>query len=170
MDANTIAVAKDCATIVAAVIAAFSLVVALRAFRANRQNQRDTIVQRAFSDYLKMAMDHPEFAFPPDHTLDHDAQTFDGKAEEFGRYEWYLSGVLNTVHLILEVEGDTPLWRETMHNQIAYHWQYLKRFRKAKPFLVNWDTRLAEALDAGITLGETRYAAKTKTPIASPRL
>jgi hypothetical protein len=56
-------------------IAAISVFVGVLAFLANRKSQREALVQKAYYDYAKMAVDWPELAFPP-------RQRFDFKGEE----------------------------------------------------------------------------------------
>jgi hypothetical protein len=151
-------VLKDWATIAACVIAAGSLIVAVRTYVANKRNQQDTIVQRAYSDYVKMALENPAFAFPLNQKFDYEDEEFEGSNKEFERYEWFVSGMLNTVYLILAIEGKNRFWREMMENQIAYHWRYLSLFQEQKPYLKNWRTNLGAVMDEGIKKGKKDFS------------
>jgi hypothetical protein len=167
---------KDLASIVAVGVAMASMIIALNAYLANRRNQRDTIIQGAYADYLKMALENADLAFPRDQKLDLDKQQLNDSGKDFERYEWFVSSMLSTVYLILEVQNDqrwwfvlfsqsedrrvqadNKFWREMIENQIAYHWQYLSRFRHSKLYLKNWDTRLRTVIDEGIRKGQEHY-------------
>ena len=73
---------RDVATVVAAVVTAFSAVIALLAFRTNRENQKEAVVQRAYFDYAKMALDHPDLAVPLESEVDYEKQTFKADHEK----------------------------------------------------------------------------------------
>jgi hypothetical protein len=79
---------------------AISAVVALFAFLANRENQKEAVVQRAYFDYAKMALDHPDLAFPFKSEVDYEKQTFKAEHEKFERYEWFLSAMFVMAHFV----------------------------------------------------------------------
>jgi len=88
---------KDIAAIVACGVAICSMIIALRAFLLNKRSQKETIVQRAHSDYLTMAMDNPDLSFPRGQQFDLKKQELNGSSKEFERYEWFVSTMLSTV-------------------------------------------------------------------------
>jgi len=67
----TLTMLKDYATLIAATITAIGVIVAVLAYLANRRNQREALVQKAYYDYAKMAVDMPELAFPPKQKFDY---------------------------------------------------------------------------------------------------
>ena len=157
MTMSTLGILRDYATLIAACIAAVGVIIALFAYLANKNNQREALVQRAYFDYAKMAVEKPELAFPANQKLNFQNQTFNGDALEFERYEWFVSSMLATVHFISRVERSSKHWHEMMINQVAYHWRYIEHFRMTKLYLQNWDKELTKILDEGLARGRARY-------------
>jgi hypothetical protein len=160
MDATHLTIAKDAMTIVAALTAIVSLAVATKAYRATRKNQSESLVQRAYFDYAKMALEHPRFAYPINQDFNFSEQTLNSDGVEFERYEWFLSSMLATVHFILKVEDENEFWRQMMVNQIAYHWKYLKHFGRKKLYLDNWHREMEDIINEGIEKGEAGVRSK----------
>jgi hypothetical protein len=154
----TLTMLKDYATLIAATITAIGVIVAVLAYLANRRNQREALVQKAYYDYAKMAVDMPELAFPPKQKFDYANQTLNGETLQFEKYEWFVSSMLVTVHFILRIEGRNKFWRELAINQIAYHWRYLQEFSEKKQYLVNWRFRLGSVMTTGIDKGRREYS------------
>lgn len=71
---------KDIAAVIAPAVTAISAMIALFAFLANRENQKEALLQRAYFDYAKMAVDSPAMAFPlrPENKFDFEKQTLNG--------------------------------------------------------------------------------------------
>ena len=112
----TLTMLKDYATLIAATITAIGVIVAVLAYLANRRNQREALVQKAYYDYAKMAVDMPELAFPPKQKFDYANQTLNGETLQFEKYEWFVSSMLVTVHFILKLRGGTSFgasWQST---------------------------------------------------------
>jgi hypothetical protein len=145
---------KDVATIAAAAVGAVSVVVALLAFRTNRENQKETVLQKAYFDYAKMAVDMPELAFPFKSNIDLEKQTLDGDTLKFERYEWFLSSMLVMCHFVTKMRREDEFWKALVITQISYHWQYIEHFWTEKEFIKNWRnadlrTRMIEGIKKG---------------------
>ena len=72
------------------------VLIAYISLRSNRQNQREANARRAYLDYARLGIDHPEFAFPRNSTIDLEAQTMNGKKMVCLDSTWHsavLSGV-----------------------------------------------------------------------------
>ncbi|MVT49192.1 hypothetical protein GPL17_01675 [Bradyrhizobium yuanmingense] len=169
--------AKDVATVIAAAIAIVSATIALgsafiafRTFRMSRANQIEALIQKAYYDYAKMALDNPELAFPPGSTeFDYKTQTLHGKPVDFEKYEWFLSAALVTVHFVVKVDPKNSHWRALTTNQISYHWEYIEAFWNDKRFIQNWRNVLGDQMTEGVKLGKDRYASRKARPaVASP--
>jgi hypothetical protein len=138
-----------------------SVVAALRATRISQQLAGQQSATKAYLDYLKMAMEHPEFAFP---TNANPMDTVD--APNLEQYEWYISSMLASMKLM--IEADRRRWwqlqsraEEVVALQISYHWRYLEKFRR-RPYLVSWEKELGNRISKGIKNGKTRADEEAK--------
>ncbi len=156
---------KDISTIAAACITAISVIIALTAYRTTRENQKEALVQKAYYDYAKMALDRPDLAFPPRSAFDFEKQELNGSELEFERYEWFLSAMLVTVHFLMRMYPADEFWRTLTTNQISYHWQYLEKFWTTKSFIVNWRTVLETQMLDGINRGKQKFQPKMRGSI-----
>jgi hypothetical protein len=149
--------AKDIATICAVLFGAVSTVIALLAFRTNRENQKEAVLQKAYFDYAKMAIDNPDFAFPFKSKIDLDKETF-GKDDKlkFEKYEWFVSSMLVMCLFVTRMRRDDNFWKGLVINQIAYHWQYIEYFWDKKEFILNWRTELEARMIEGIHKGKEK--------------
>jgi ABC-type phosphate/phosphonate transport system permease subunit len=143
-----------------------SAVVAVFAFLANRDNQKEAVVQRAYFDYAKMALDHPELASPFKSEVDYQKQTFRGEPEKFEKYEWFLSAMFVMTHFVKRLRGDKKPWKELVINQMSYHWQYIEHFWDEKLFIRNWRTVLGPEMREGIARGKENFKPKDHLAIA----
>ncbi len=133
------------------------VVAAYMSLRANRQNQREANARRAYLEYARLGFDHPDFAFPLHLEVDFEEQTVRGNKLDFERYEWFVSNVLGTVRFFLESVSRRSMWRNMMVLQLAYHWEYLERFRDKKEYLKRWAVELGPEFDEAIILGRRLY-------------
>src|SRR4051794_4208316 len=157
----TLSEMKDWATIIAAGVAGVSAVIALATFWMNRSNQKDALIQKAYYDYLKMALDNPDLAFPPTAKFNYKEQTLDGDKEKFEQYEWFLSAMLVTVHFVRKVRPWSKLWKNLTTNQISYHWEYIETFWDDKRFIENWRSVYDDEMKEGIKKGKDKYPRKS---------
>jgi len=148
---------KDIATIFAVFFGALSAAVAFFAFRTNRENQKEAVLQRAYFDYAKMALDHPVLAFPFKAKIDLQKQTIDDDHEKFEQYEWFLSSMLVMCLFVMSMRRDDKFWRGLVINQMAYHWQYIENFWDDKQFILNWRTKLGPEMIEGINKGKAKF-------------
>ena len=159
---------KDIAAICAAVVGVGGVVIAVLAFRTNRENQKEAVLQRAYFDYAKMAVDKPELAFPFKSDIDLEKQTLNNEKLEFERYEWFLSSMLIMCLFVTRMRRGDKFWKALVINQIAYHWQYIEYFWDTKEFIRNWRTELEAQMIEGIEKGKVKF--KPEKPTASSRI
>jgi hypothetical protein len=133
------------------------VVIAYIAIRVNRQIQRESNARRAYLDYASLGIEHPELAFPLLLNINLDDQTIDGSRKDFERYEWFVSIVLGTVRFFLESTGKRGMWRPMMILQLAYHWEYLDKYRNKKEYLKRWSAELSREFDEAITCGKSNF-------------
>jgi hypothetical protein len=160
--------AKDLATIVAvgvaivsAIIAFVGAFIAFHNFRVSRANQKEALIQKAYYDYAKMALDNPELAFPPGSSnFDYKNQRLKGSQLDFEKYEWFLSAALVTVHFVVKVDPKNKHWKALTTNQISYHWEYIETFWDDKRFIQNWRNVLKDQMREGLEIGKARYKQK----------
>jgi hypothetical protein len=148
---------KDIATIGAAVVGAGSAVIALLCFRTNRENQKEAVLQRAYFDYAKTALDNPVLAFPFKAKIDFQKQTLEDEQEKFERYEWFLSSMLVMCLFVKNMRPDDRFWHGLVVNQMAYHRRYIEYFWDKKQFIINWRTRLEPEMIEGIKKGKANF-------------
>lgn len=113
------------AAVVAAGIAAVALVIAAYQIRVTRLETRRTTAHQIYKDYLRLAMDHPEFSlasFPMESPRLQEILKDDLKYEQ---YEFYVAQLLFAVEGILETCADAE-WEATLTDQLSYHALYLQ--------------------------------------------
>jgi hypothetical protein len=137
-----------------------SAVIALLAYLANRESQKEAVLQRAYFDYAKMALDHPDLAFPFESEVNYEKQTFEADHEKFEKYEWFLSAMFVMTHFVTRMRGNEKPWKELVINQMSYHWQYIEHFWDKKIFIRNWRTVLEAEMREGITRGKENFKPK----------
>jgi hypothetical protein len=154
---------KDYATVGAALVTAAGVIIALLNFRTNRENQKEAVLQKAYFDYAKMALDHPALAFPFKAKIDlqketlEDARKSGDRKENFERYEWFLSSMLVMCLFVKSMRPDDRFWHGLVVNQMAYHWRYIEYFWDKKQFIINWRTRLEPEMIEGIKKGKASF-------------
>lgn len=147
-------------SIVALVIGVLSLIVSIiiawRTVRVSRWSQQEANAVQAHRDYLKLAFEHPTFAFPKlMQNVDFKAETIDGSREMFDKYEWFVSYLFATIRLVLATAPKRSAWEEIAILQISYHWRYLEAFRGTRVYLKLWNKELHREIDAGIAMGKS---------------
>jgi hypothetical protein len=148
---------KDIATIIAAMVTIPSVIIALAAYLTNRQNQTEALLQKAYFDYAKMAVDNPELAFPPKSKIDLEKGTLNGDKIKFEKYEWFVSSMLVMSLYVRNMSPENKHWEGLVINQMSYHWRYIKKFWDKKSFIMNWRRVLEKEMEAGVKLGEEKY-------------
>ncbi len=138
----------------------FGVAIAFVSLRANRHNQREANARRAYLEYARLAMEYPHFAFPRGLKIDFEKQEVENSNSKFEQYEWFISIVIATARFLLELVGRRSMWRQMMLLQLAYHWEYLDRFRNEKEYLKRWSLELNAELNDAIVLGRRLYPRK----------
>ena len=94
-----------------------------------RRAQRNSIVRQIFKDYLLLACDNPELAYPGRHLkFDFEKRTANGAVKQFEHYEWFLSYTLfacSEAVAISKNDNDSVYWEKLAQQQIDYHGEYL---------------------------------------------
>ena len=123
----------ELATVIAAVVAIVAIFFGWRQFTAQVHLQREATAKSIFRDYLMAAVDYPRFASPHLCEIDYKKETFDGEAETYQRYTWFVSVLLLASDQILQIKP-TETWMRSIKVQLAYHWRYLlKDFEALRP-------------------------------------
>jgi len=119
------------ASMVSATSFVLSLLVALYQINRARHIQRYSAAAQLWDTYLGRSMEYPAFAYPPNFLsrFSYSERKFDGYPEEFERYEWFVSGFLQTADEILtefaegSQEGDHRT--KMVLRNVRYHRSYL---------------------------------------------
>jgi hypothetical protein len=107
------------AAIATAVIAFLGLGIAVWQIEVGKRVQREASARDAFKEYLKLAIERPEFA---DARLGKAAQNENGRSG----YGWFVSYFLFSAEQIHDSFPDDPEWSAALGSQICYHAAYLK--------------------------------------------
>jgi len=121
------------ATIISAICFVLSLGVALVQIDRARHVQKSAAASQLWDAYLGRAINYPAFAFPPNFAskFDFHARTFDGKEEEFERYEWFVSSYLQTADETFAEYDEGHHRVKMIFRNVNYHRAYLK-WRRAQ--------------------------------------
>ncbi len=137
------------------------VVIAARAIKANREIN----ARRAYFDYVKVAFDNPDFAFPKhsEFKFDYKKQEIDGSRTRFEKYEWFVSLLVVTVEGVLEITESKWLpmtrksvWAVSAETQLSYHTEYFRLYR-TKPWL-SAKFRTSRILDRMFSIAKTESA------------
>jgi hypothetical protein len=97
-------------------VALLAVLVAWRQLTLNRVNQRETTAKTTFREYLKLAVQHPEFAC---------ADYKDLSDVERERYEWLVGYLLWSIEELLEFKAGDDVWTKSLRLHLSYHRDYL---------------------------------------------
>ena len=115
MHRNRLEYISHIGTIATAIVAVLALLIAVWQIKAAESIQREASAREAFKEYLKLAIDKPDFA---------NAQPGDNKAARSG-YEWFVTYFLYSAEQIFQAYPDDPQWRSGLAEEVCYHASYL---------------------------------------------
>jgi hypothetical protein len=104
--------------IATAIIATLGLGIAMWQIQAAEKSQREASAREAFKEYLKLAIDKPEFA---DARLEVVSKTESGKSS----YAWFVSYFMYSAEQIFQSFPNDPEWNRALSDQVCYHKVYL---------------------------------------------
>jgi len=113
------------ATVTGAVVAALALGVAAFQIRAGRFEARRATAFALYSEYMKLAMENPEFAAP---SYADDVRSFESiksNPRDYSSYESYVSRLLWAAEEILQLDPKSG-WYTVLRDQLKYHALYLQ--------------------------------------------
>jgi hypothetical protein len=105
---------------VATVIALIGIVVAYRQFRADTIAQKHTAAITAWTEYLRLALAHPDFARPQPWLTGAGIS-----GPQFSQYRWFVATLLFACEQVLEAHPDDSAWREIVKAQLRHHHAFL---------------------------------------------
>jgi hypothetical protein len=103
------------APLLTSIVAAVGVGVAWKQLDRNRTNQRETTAKGIWRDYLRLAIEHPDFAF--------------GRYNEAeqSKYEWFIAYLLWGAEEILEFDAS---WERNVEVTVGYHRQFYRAHPK----------------------------------------
>jgi hypothetical protein len=115
-------------TTVLAATAIIATCFAGREIRDANRRAREANAHALWSDYLKIAFEHPAFADPTKGLaqFDYENQTINGSKELFQRYEWFTDFALDSSEEVWAINRDKERWDRSVRDQIRLHRDYLK--------------------------------------------
>lgn len=135
VDCTVTQMASDIANVIVAIIAMVALAVAAKQLKAQRENT----ALETYRQYVRLALEHPEFSGPALQLADFN----DKKTKE--RYEWFVSYLLMAAEQILDLDPNNPEWLATITTQLGYHKEYLNS--SGKQYLNHYSMRLRELIE-----------------------
>lgn len=87
-----------------------------RQLKLGRANQRETTAKTIFREYLKLTIDHPDFAAGGIHK-------FKGRTRE--QYKWFVANFLWAAEEILAFAKDDDVWKRNLQLHASVHRDYL---------------------------------------------
>ncbi|MDD5395401.1 MAG: hypothetical protein PHE17_20445 [Thiothrix sp.] len=127
-------------TIATALVAVLALVIAVWQIKAAENIQREASAREAFKEYLKLAIDKPDFA---------NAQPSDNKSAKSG-YEWFVTYFLYSAEQIYTAYPDDPQWHKGLAAEVCYHEVYLQGEEYQKAVKLQHDPEFAAFVDAAL--------------------
>jgi hypothetical protein len=98
--------------------------------------------KKLYLSHCDVALGNPRFANPELGKLDLDKQKFDGEAELFERYEWYVARLVYTLDECLAL-APIPQWYAVAKTQLANHKTYLASdYYKNQDYLSHYSLRM----------------------------
>jgi hypothetical protein len=103
---------------------------------------RSEKARRLYLAQCDVALANPRFSSPDLAKLDVRAKTFDGKAEEFERYEWYVARLVYTLDECLSL-CPTPQWYAVAKTQLGNHKTYFSSdYYRNQDYLWHYSLRM----------------------------
>lgn len=127
-------------TIATALVAVLALVIAIWQIRAAENIQREASAREAFKEYLKLAIDKPDFA---------NAQPSENKGAKSG-YEWFVTYFLYSAEQIYTTYPDDPQWHKGLAAEVCYHELYLSGEEYQTAVKLQHDPEFAAFVDAAL--------------------
>ena len=107
--------------IVTATVAVLALIGAIWQVVVSRGAQREATAAGLYGSYLALAVEYPKLA-AAEFSIPQDYANFN---EEFERYEWFVSVMLNAFEQIIERTSGDDVWETTILDQMRFHSRYL---------------------------------------------
>jgi hypothetical protein len=98
--------------------------------------------KKLYLSQCDVSLANPRFSSPDLAKLDVRAKTFDGKAEEFERYEWYVARLVYTLDECLSL-CPTPQWYAVAKTQLGNHKTYFSSdYYRNQDYLWHYSLRM----------------------------
>ncbi|GHB35699.1 hypothetical protein GCM10007094_26620 [Pseudovibrio japonicus] len=104
-------------SIASALFAGGSFIAAAWQLKLARLIQREAVANQIYAEYLKLAVQNPDWA----------SGKMPSNDREFEQYEWFASYMLNACEQMLEVLPKSQAWRNCVRDQLRYHREYLSQ-------------------------------------------
>jgi hypothetical protein len=120
---------------IAAIVGIGGAVLTMLAWRGEK-------AKKLYLSHCDVALANPRFSSPDLAKLDLKAKTFDGSAEVFERYEWYVARLVYSLDAAMR-QAPFQQWRAVTQTQLATHKQYFASDYYAKQdYLKHYSPRM----------------------------
>ena len=117
-------IANYVAPILEVIIQFCALAWAYREYKRHQRNHKESLAKGIYSDYLKLAVEYPDLAYPSPRSIKELTSS-----ENFKKYTWFVSYVLVACDEILSLCShnieDGNKWKTVIKEQIKFHKVYL---------------------------------------------
>ena len=104
---------------IATVVGLLGVWLAYRQFRAGALAQKQTTAITAWSEYLRLALAHPDLSRPPSWLASATGH------QDHSRYRWFVAAMLFACEQVLEAHPDDEAWNDVVASQLRYHHAFL---------------------------------------------
>ena len=103
---------------------------------------RSEKAKKLYLSQCDVALANPKLSNPELARLDMDSKTFDGSAEEFERYEWYVARLVYVLDECLHL-CPTPQWYSVAKTQLGNHKAYFASdYYRSQDYLSHYSVRM----------------------------
>nr|WP_295662624.1 hypothetical protein [Polymorphobacter sp.] len=131
---------RDYAAGASAIVAALAFLSTIFAKYFENRRDREVSARAAWEKYLEMAFENPALARAVDVESD---------ADQYERYEWFVSRMLYAAEEVLLLAPTDPYWDSAIKSQVGYHSEYLSGV--GEKYCKHYSARLQKLIKVGLS-------------------
>lgn len=118
---NLVHLATILSPLISGCIAIWAIIIAKKTIDENKEIAKKTVAETAYQEYLKLAMENPQFA--------KGYSAISEKDPMYDKYVWYISRMLFCFERVIEVKDSLKdkSWGETITKHFSFHCEHFKK-------------------------------------------
>lgn len=118
---NLVKLATILSPLISGGIAMWAILIARKTIDENKEIAKKTVADTAYQEYLRLAMENPQFAKGYSATSEKDPM--------YDKYVWYVSRMLFCFERVIEVKDSLKdkSWGETITKHLNFHCEHFKK-------------------------------------------